>query len=284
MSFLQLNSNEPEIKRPFRLLDIQNIWSAIAQLFNPRGVDSDIRIVSGFTMYTRPDSFGITEWVYRAGVVAYKGNLYRYSPESDDEVITDKSEVVFAKVSTGDTRTFGDGLVQDFSYEFICGATLPSGVDVIESESVSADVFASKIPQLKTFIGITDKIIVEGESAPLECRFPRNTVVITLSVFDIIDYDTESSKRVLITGEIADNASLYLSIDTSTYAKRNEFLLPKIVEVVFQNDSAYSVRINVGNAATIDLPPSQIAVALVSRILNASRDKIRYALINITKP
>lgn len=154
MGFLQLNGAQPSQKRPFRIMDLQDIWSAIGQIFAQKN-DSEARIVSGFD---RNDS--LTEPGYStAGVIAYKGDLYTYDPDNygtlrlPGPLPSDPGapDLYLAKFSTGDMRQLENGDIVTFSYLFVCGADRSRFTGA--EELITLSNFVDKVESLKSYIG-----------------------------------------------------------------------------------------------------------------------------------
>ena len=139
MSFLQINSTNPSVKRPFRLSDIQDIWNGITSLFKP--IKGELfRIISGFNLE------GST---YSAGAVYYDGNIYEY--DCSKPITSSTSVTYFAKIAV-DARQFEGGTSHPFAYKYVCGGSSFASESGYVSQASSTD-FRTNIPKYKSYLG-----------------------------------------------------------------------------------------------------------------------------------
>lgn len=119
---LTLNDANPTVGRPFRIEDLQNIWSALAGVLSIGATTP--KIVSGFNYEdalldpTRPVG---------DGVIAYDGTLYVYDSVLSPIKLGDNL-VLTRDVVTNDVRQLADGTIQTFSRKNVAEAT-GRGVD-----------------------------------------------------------------------------------------------------------------------------------------------------------
>ena len=113
---LTLNATNPTVGRPFRIEDLQNIWSAIAGILS-----ADIntpKIVSGFSY---GNALLVPDSPVDSGVIAYNGTLYVYDSEATPMRIGDT--VILSTVQTDDVRAMADGTLQRFSSKNVVAPT-----------------------------------------------------------------------------------------------------------------------------------------------------------------
>lgn len=104
-----INSAKPGLKRPFRLSDLQNVWDGLTEALASETLNSatPIKIVSGLHIIGGELS---------PGVIAYKGKLYYYEGENDDNGgFSEEHDMYVATIDGGD-RTLSTGLVQPFDF------------------------------------------------------------------------------------------------------------------------------------------------------------------------
>lgn len=104
-----INSANPGLKRPFRLLDLQNVWDGLTEALASETLNSatPIKIVSGLH---------IIAGEFSPGVIAYNGKLYYYEGETDDNGgLSEGNDMYVATIDGGD-RTLSTGLVQPFDF------------------------------------------------------------------------------------------------------------------------------------------------------------------------
>ncbi len=107
MSIKRLNDTEPGVRRPFRVSDVQDLWTALNQI-----LASDVnstRILSGFE-WDEDDNL-------TAGVLAHNGQLYFYAAEPGDK-ISEGDDIYLSVAPSGDQRRFANGLLYEFSSDY----------------------------------------------------------------------------------------------------------------------------------------------------------------------
>lgn len=113
---LTLNATNPTVGRPFRIEDLQNIWSAVAGILS---VDvSTPKIVSGFSVV---EAVLDPNAPVGDGVIAYDGALYVYDSVATPMKIGDT--VILSRVQTDDVRAMADGTLQTFSFKNVAAPT-----------------------------------------------------------------------------------------------------------------------------------------------------------------
>lgn len=102
-----INPANPGLKRPFRLSDLQNVWDGLTEALASETLNSatPIKIVSGLHM----SGDKLTP-----GVIAYRGKLYYYEGETDDNGGFSKGNDMYVATIDDDDRTLSTGLVQPF--------------------------------------------------------------------------------------------------------------------------------------------------------------------------
>lgn len=132
---LRLNGANPTVGRPFRIEDLQDIWSALVGILS---VDATTpKIVSGF------DYSGAlldANTPIGDGVIAYDGTLYVYDSVANPLKIGDT--LILARESTDDVRRLADGTIQEFSSRFVVVAS-GTGIEL-------GAITTGKIDQWKT--------------------------------------------------------------------------------------------------------------------------------------
>jgi hypothetical protein len=108
MAIRTLNPAVPNVKRPFRIEDLQEIWDGLnnavaSDSIGPQG-EPRLIFVSGFVE-------DMQSGILSAGVVAYGGKLYYYDPDYSSMVIGD---TLCLETVEGETRIFEDGLSRPF--------------------------------------------------------------------------------------------------------------------------------------------------------------------------
>lgn len=109
MAIRTLNPVVPNVKRPFRIEDLQEIWDGLnnavaSDSINEQGQPTLI-VVSGFAS-------DLQSGVLYAGVVAYGGKLYYYNPEYS--ALSFGDTFYLETIQSEDTRIFEDGLSRPF--------------------------------------------------------------------------------------------------------------------------------------------------------------------------
>lgn len=117
MSIKTIASQNPTVKRPFRIEDLEFIWQALNDTL---GSDDRIRVISGFDFED-----GDPDNPFTKGVLAYNGQLYYYSGEAPDAF--DQHSNFYVRTEVDDTRTFADGTTQAFSYRNIVTGNASGG-------------------------------------------------------------------------------------------------------------------------------------------------------------
>lgn len=104
-----INSANPGLKRPFRLSDLQNVWDGLTEALASETLNSatPIKIVSGLHVLGGELS---------PGVIAYKGKLYYYEGETDDNGGFSEDHDMYVATIDGGDRTLSTGLVQPFDF------------------------------------------------------------------------------------------------------------------------------------------------------------------------
>lgn len=102
-----INPANPGLKRPFRLSDLQNVWDGLTEALASETLDSTtpIKIVSGLHM---PGG------ELTPGVIAYRGKLYYYEGETDDNGGFFEGDDMYVATIDDDDRTLSTGLVRPF--------------------------------------------------------------------------------------------------------------------------------------------------------------------------
>lgn len=104
-----INSANPGLKRPFRLSDLQNVWDGLTEALASETLNSStpIKIVSGLH---------IIRGILTPGVIAYRGKLYYYEGETDDNGGFFEGNDMYVATIDGGDRTLSTGLVQPFDF------------------------------------------------------------------------------------------------------------------------------------------------------------------------
>ena len=102
-----INPANPGLKRPFRLSDLQNVWDGLTEALASETLNSvtTIKIVSGLH---------VIGGELTPGVIAYKGKLYYYEGETDDNGGFSEGNDMYVATIDDDDRTLSTGLVQPF--------------------------------------------------------------------------------------------------------------------------------------------------------------------------
>lgn len=129
---LTCNNVVPGIKRPFRISDLQQIWTAL----NETLASGATRIVSGFEY---DDSMA----AYGKGVIASGGKLYLYDPEATGDFIFEGETLKLyggSEPTIGDKRLFGNGLEYPFYFaHYVYTQESDSYVEIADLEVTSID-------------------------------------------------------------------------------------------------------------------------------------------------
>lgn len=138
MAFLQINNPDGTsgIKRPFRLVDLQDVWNGIKSLFRALS-GQDFRIISGFDLVGD---------VYTSGAVWYNGELYEY--DSTTYPITPTTSKVSFGSTQQDYRVWQGGDTLPIASRFICGGDGYSGMEEFTNQE-----FVAKIEKFKSYLG-----------------------------------------------------------------------------------------------------------------------------------
>ena len=186
MSFLQINSTDPSVKRPFRLSDIQDIWDGIKSLFKAISGQS-FRIISGFDLVSG---------TYSSGTVWYNGELYEYD-SSQYPITPSTTRVAFTRIAQ-DNRTLEGGTIQPFSYKYICGGDTLNGVTTFT-------YFVANIEKYKSFLGAgsvtADKLATSSVTVD---KIASNSVNATKIANNAVT-TTKIANNAVTTSKIADN-------------------------------------------------------------------------------
>lgn len=102
-----INPANPGLKRPFRLSDLQNVWDGLTEALASETLNSatPIKIVSGLH---------VIGGELTPGVIAYRGKLYYYEGETDDNGGFSEGDDMYVATIDDDDRTLSTGLVQPF--------------------------------------------------------------------------------------------------------------------------------------------------------------------------
>ena len=102
-----INPANPDLKRPFRLSDLQNVWDGLTEALASETLNSTtpIKIVSGLHLIGG---------ILTPGVIAYKGKLYYYEGETSDNGGFSEGNDMYVATIDDDDRTLSTGLVQPF--------------------------------------------------------------------------------------------------------------------------------------------------------------------------
>jgi len=138
MAFLQINNPDGTsgVKRPFRLVDLQDVWNGIKSLFRALS-GQDFRIISGFDL---------EDGVYTSGTVWYDGELYEY--DKDTYPITPDTAIVSFGSVPQENRVWQGLTIRPFASRFICGGDGYSG-----TESFTKQEFVENIERFKSYLG-----------------------------------------------------------------------------------------------------------------------------------
>lgn len=110
----KLNEANAGVKRPLRVSDLQDIWTAINNL-NAIEAGSTPIILSGF--HDKGDGY------LSAGFIAKDGILY-YHPDVTGSRIAIGADVYGSALSGVDERVFGDATTQNFSFNMVASAVV----------------------------------------------------------------------------------------------------------------------------------------------------------------
>lgn len=113
---LTLNATNPTVGRPFRIEDLQDLWSAIAGILSVD--ESTPKIVSGFSVAEAELDANAP---IGDGVIAYDGALYVYDSVATPMRIGDV--IILSRVQTDDVRALADGTLQAFSFKNVAAPT-----------------------------------------------------------------------------------------------------------------------------------------------------------------
>lgn len=102
-----INPANPGLKRPVRLSDLQNVWDGLTEALASETLSSatPIKIVSGLH---------VIGGELTPGVIAYRGKLYYYEGETDDNGGFSEGNDMYVATIDDDDRTLSTGLVQPF--------------------------------------------------------------------------------------------------------------------------------------------------------------------------
>lgn len=102
-----INPANPGLKRPFRLSDLQNVWDGLTEALASETIYSatPIKIVSGLH---------VIGGELTPGVIAYRGKLYYYEGETDDNGGFSEGNDMYVATIDDDDRTLSTGIVQPF--------------------------------------------------------------------------------------------------------------------------------------------------------------------------
>lgn len=119
--FKTLSAVNPTTRRPLRVGDLQDLWDGVANIFS--GLKNDVvYIVSGFEIMDD----GVT---IDSGVAYHSGKLYKYT-RSDSDTLTLGVMAYLVDSANAESRIFGDGTQQVFSYEnIVTSVENPNSVD-----------------------------------------------------------------------------------------------------------------------------------------------------------
>lgn len=207
----KINDANAGVKRPLRVSDIQDVWTALNKINGLSG-NSDPVVVSGF--YDKGDGY-LSE-----GVIAKDGVLY-YHPDVAGSRIAIDANAYGNQLAGVDQRVFEDQTTQDFSFDMVANITSsavdlgimslariedlrPKGVRREVTGVVKFDIGGSTFSFTPDDSGDNDIVITytfNGESLPTK---PYIDVVITLT-----DGDNNSiNKDVTITPVMSDTMRL----------------------------------------------------------------------------
>lgn len=137
LKFLRLNDANPTALRPLRVEDLQDIWSAIADMLS-QDVNTPI-IVSGFNY---SNALLDPTVPVGSGVIAYMGKLYAYNAD-ETPLRLDAIAYLHDDVPTDDQRQLSDGTIQTFSFKNVINGDPSSGVVAVRLSAQGINLMRS---------------------------------------------------------------------------------------------------------------------------------------------
>lgn len=191
-NFLTLNSENPALKRPLRVSDLQNIYDAIKAVVPQSSLTP--KILWGMSL----DDDGFIQ----AGAVSFKGEVYTWDPVAQNDQLQIGDAIYAAKITSDDVRTMEGGTQQEFSYKNIL-TSKASGEQLSGNVSLE-DITEWQMPYIPA-LGITNDMIAPNTITNSEIA--HGTISqITLSK-ELAPCKLVQSRRYTITAEIT-NISL----------------------------------------------------------------------------
>lgn len=195
MAIKRINDTLPGVERPFRLQDIQDVWTGLQQTL---ALGGDTRIVCGFNINVNG--------TLSSGVLSYDNRLWVYDTDNTG-VIRINDNLYISEISSEDMRVFKDGSTQIFSYNMV--VTNSTGIQIGQATQQNLNIW--KTP----FIGqnmITTALLANGcvtslklgASAVQTDHILTNAVTYDKLATDITKCVVTGSSDVILTNELTE--------------------------------------------------------------------------------
>lgn len=290
MAIRTLNPVVPNVKRPFRIEDLQEIWDGLnnAVASDSVGEQGEPRLifVSGFVEDMQSS-------ILSAGVVAYGGKLYYYDPEYSALHFGDT--FYLETIQSEDTRIFEDGLSRPFYLDNQVveesDVTSPDAINLgvitaerlrnasatrigdndivnsmlannsvaernLQNESVTNRTVADNAISGRNLAVPVKNLSSDGGSPyAINIAFSDNVRTVSKLITDLVfpNSDEDINPAVIITGTVTVAADITLSLDTAL--PNSNF--PNRLAIVFENGVKAQLNISIrnpfGGGATLDL-------------------------------
>ena len=211
MAIRTLNPVVPNVKRPFRIEDLQEIWDGLNNAVASDSIDTQgnpiLIFVSGFAENMQSE-------ILSAGVVAYGGKLYYYDPEYSALRFGDT--FYLETIQSEDTRIFEDGLSRPFYLD---------NQVVEESDVTSPDAIN---------LGVITAERVRNASAT---RIGDNDIVNSMLADDSVaerNLQNESVTNRTVADDAINNRTLAVPVKSYTLAG---YTNPYAVQLTFSDDA-----------------------------------------------
>lgn len=241
-NFLTLNSENPALKRPLRVSDLQNIYDAIKAVVPQSSLTP--KILWGMSL----DDDGFIQ----AGAVSFKGEVYTWDPVAQNDQLQIGDAIYAAKIASGDVRTMEGGTQQEFSYKNIL--TSKASGEQLSGNVSFEDITEWQMPYIPA-LGITNDIIAPNTITNSEIA--HGTISqITLSK-ELAPCKLVQSRRYTISAEITNISLDAICTWQNTGYWRSSMLM---VETVLNQ----APTINIVGAFEGNIAPNEVKVIIHS--------------------
>lgn len=241
-NFLTLNSENPALKRPLRVSDLQNIYDAIKAVVPQSSLTP--KILWGMSL----DDDGFIQ----AGAVSFKGEVYTWDPVAQNDQLQIGDAIYAAKIASGDVRTMEGGTQQEFSYKNIL-TSKASGEQLSGNVSLE-DITEWQMPYIPA-LGITNDMIAPNTITNSEIA--HGTISqITLSK-ELAPCRLVQSRRYTITAEITN-----INLDAICTWQDTGYWRSSMLMVVTALGQAPTI--NIVGAFEGDIAPNEVKVIIRS--------------------